>query len=318
MNISKSILDLDAAADELLKSQSAKKSEDEDSKEDDAAEEESPAPDEISDDAKNDDESEDSKESDSDESEPKEAAEEKEKAEKSVKKSEEPEAVEKSCGNKIDKCSADGDNKPGSAHSLNKGDETEEDASEAEDSEEDEADTEKSKKMGKSKENPRTADDFKALAKSFSDLRQEMASNQEGTSNAIDVLAKSLKAVMDMNAELKQENENLKKSLDEASSDLNDQFDNIRSMLETISSQPAHLRKSIASSVEIHDRNFDASVNGMADNSFNSLSKSEVLDVLNHELFSGNQDVRPQDIIGYESGAPLRKELQTLVANKIG
>ena len=87
--------------------------------------------------------------------------------------------------------------------------------------------------------------------------------------------------------------------------------------LDTSSSQPAHMRKSMVA-VNVHDRDFDRSVNGVKTvGGFDTLSKSQVLGVLDNEFRSGNQNVTPSDIISYESGAPLRQDLQSLVASKV-
>lgn len=280
MYISKSVLDLDAAADAFLKSQTAKKSEDDNKEKNDM-----PEPDEISDVAPEDEPDDSPDDNVAPEDEP----------EKNTKKS-----VKKGLDcdvNDFGKCdTANGDNTVGSGKALNKDDEIEEDS---EDDDE----------VEKSKDNPHTTDDFKALAKSFNAFRVD-------NSSAINVLAKSLNAMMTSNQLLQEENSNLRSQIQEMKESIDNKFDDIQIQLAEFSSQPAHLRKSLASSVEVHDRNFNTSVNGGT--GFEDISKSQVLDVLNTELFSGNTSITPQDIIGFESGAPLRQELRTLVMNKIG
>ena len=70
--------------------------------------------------------------------------------------------------------------------------------------------------------------------------------------------------------------------------------------------------------VPIYDRDFGMSRDGVkAVGGFDSLSKSQVMTILNSELYAGNQNVTAQDIISYESGAPLRPDLQSLVASKV-
>jgi hypothetical protein len=67
-------------------------------------------------------------------------------------------------------------------------------------------------------------------------------------------------------------------------------------------------------SVNVQDRNFQKSLGNPP--AGEQLSKSEVLATLSSELYSGNPLVTPNDIIGYESGAPLRPEVQRLVMSK--
>ena len=278
--LSKSLADLDAAADELLaKSQAAEG----DNKEEDVT------PEEVSDNSATPEES-------SEEG----AEENKEGSEEDVKKSDEPENLE------------DGDE--GAAEENGEGNE-----------EPTPEEVEKSMKedflandiIAKSIEGSEFLSAcIEVLSKSLSDVQydQQVASKNASASN--DVIAKSMIAVMASNQKLQADNERLTRRINKLEKSLSQGFDKIMDSLDTISSQPAHMRKSMAS-VNVHDRNFGASLDGTATvGGFESLSKSQVMTVLNNELYSGNPNVTPQDIISYESGAPLRTDLQTLVASK--
>lgn len=280
--LSKSLADLDAAADELLaKSQAVK---------DDDKNKEDITPEDISSNSTIPEESPEESE---------ENAEAGEENEEDVKKSDEPENIE-------DK--KDGD----------------------EENEEDEEET-TPEEIEKSMKEDFTANDAVAqgienseflsavvevLAKSMSDVQydtQKMASN---TSASNDVMAKSMIAVMASNRKLQADNERLTRRINKLEKSISQGFDKVMDSLDTISSQPAHMRKSMAS-VAVHDRNFGASLDGTLEvGGFESLSKSQVMNILSTELYSGNPNVTPQDIISYESGAPLKSDLQSLVASK--
>lgn len=280
--LSKSLADLDAAADELLaKSQAAEG----DNKEEDVT------PEEVSDNSATPEES-------SEEG----AEEDKEGKEEDVKKSDEPENLE------------DGDDGDGAAEENGEGEE-----------EPTPEEVEKSMKedflandiIAKSIEGSEFLSAcIEVLSKSLSDVQydQQVASKNASASN--DVIAKSMIAVMASNQKLQADNERLTRRINKLEKSMSQGFDKVMDSLDTISSQPAHMRKSMAS-VNVHDRNFGASLDGTAAvGGFESLSKSQVMTVLNNELYSGNPNVTPQDIISYESGAPLRTDLQTLVASK--
>ena len=155
------------------------------------------------------------------------------------------------------------------------------------------------------------------LAKSLGSVQFDVLSNSKSQSAASDILAKSIQAVIQANKSLQSENEKLTRRINKLEKSISQGFERVMDSLDEISSQPAHMRKSLAS-ISVHNRDFDTSLNGQKTvGGFDSLSKSQVLDILNAELFSGNQNVTPQDIIGYESGAPLKQNLKTLVENKI-
>lgn len=156
------------------------------------------------------------------------------------------------------------------------------------------------------------------MAKSLADVQYDLTVKSRDDNNATAVLAKSLKAVVAHNQALQLENDKLSRRLNRLEKSISHGFDRIIDSLEDMSTQPATMRKSVAS-INVHDRDFDRSLNGVRTvGGFESLSKSQVLNVLNTELYAGNALVSASDIISYESGAPLRDELKNLVASKCG
>lgn len=179
------------------------------------------------------------------------------------------------------------------------------------------------------------------LTKSITDMQFDLAETGNNTLQSNDILAKSLQASLKMNAQLREENvalrnsvETLEKSFNSKLDDLSksisgitekidgmstsDKMDKIMEQLEVISNQPSHMRKSV-SNINMMDRDFGASLNGapIQQNSFDALSKAQVMEVLTNELMAKNPMVSAGDIIGYESGAPLRPDLQQLVVSRV-
>ena len=72
--------------------------------------------------------------------------------------------------------------------------------------------------------------------------------------------------------------------------------------MESLETQPS-VRKSV-SNVKVHNKDFKKSLGVTSD-----LSKGQVLGALNDMMAKGDPMVSAMDIIGYESGAPLRAEL---------
>lgn len=321
MKLSKSLADLDKLADEMLaKSEAVEKPK---------ASDDDVKPEEISDDS-----------SIASESGAEEGAETKEEMEKGcncpddkVKKSEEPEDIEKSEGAESD------DNKEGEEEKIEKSEEpapennpeSEEGAKPAEGNGEDVPEEKTSEEIEKS-----LKDDFEAeepikkgmensefmaavvdvLTKSMSEVQYDTQTAGRAQAQATEVLSKSLQAVIGMNQQLSAENEKLTRRINKLEKSIEMGFEKVMDSLDEISLQPAHMRKSMAS-VSVHDRDFGSSINGTpTPTGFESLSKSQVMTILNNELYAGNQNVTPQDIISYESGAPLRQDLQSLVASK--
>lgn len=306
--LTKSLAELDAAADELLaKSKAAEDNQADDSKD--------VAPEEVSDSATP--ESEGAENADADKEEKKEET--PEEGEEPVEKSEDVDDLEK-CDN------PNGDIKKSEDTAGEESETSEPKEGTGEGEEEKSAeDIEKSIKDDFEAEEPikksMESSEFLAsvvdiIAKSMGDVQYDVQSQGREQSAATEILAKSIGAVMQVNQSLKADNERLTRRINKLEKSITQGFEKVMDSLDEISAQPAHMRKSMAS-VSVHDRNFDRSLNGQQTvGGFESLSKSQVLTVLNNELYAGNQNVTPQDIISYESGAPLRHDLQSLVESK--
>ena len=154
-----------------------------------------------------------------------------------------------------------------------------------------------------------------SVVKALGEIQWDLYKSQKDDVKVNDILAKSLQAVITSNTSLKAENDKLSRRVDKLEKSMEHGFTSVLNALDDMSTQPAHLRKSVGS-ISVHDKDFNKSINGNDADSFASLSKSQVMSVLNTELYSGNTIVTPSDIISYESGAPLRPELQSLVMNK--
>lgn len=304
MKLTKSLAELDAAADELLAK--SKAAEDNSSNED-------VKPEEVSDSATTP-ESEDA-EADADNKEEK-SDEDIEKCNDTVKKSEEVETTEDEEIEKSEDASSDDEDEEVIEKSEDTTEDEEKSAEEIEKSVRDdfEADYTIKKGMDDSEFFSSVVDIF---AKSLSDMQYDVQSQNRAQSAASEILAKSLQAVMSSNQTLQAENERLTRRINKLEKSITTGFDKIMDSLDEIASQPAHMRKSMAS-VTVQDRDFERSIHGQqVTGGFESLSKSQVLTVLNNELYAGNQNITPSDIISYESGAPLRQDLQTLVVSKL-
>jgi len=152
------------------------------------------------------------------------------------------------------------------------------------------------------------------LSKSLAETQFEVQSLGSDSKGHTEILAKAMQATIGMTKSMskeltavKAENVGLKKSME-------DGFSKIMSSLEEISTQPAGVRKSVKD-IQVLDKNFNKSLNGAVDD-ISALSKGQVMEVLNQELYAGNPSVTATDIISYESGAPLRASLQSLVSSK--
>lgn len=280
MKLSKSLAELDAYADEILeKSKKLCKSEDEEElKPEDVAEEGESTP-------------------DTDE------AEEKEEPKKEEEKAESDDEGEEKEEEKSDEPAEEEEEK------VEKSEESEPMEEENEESEEKE--DEEEEKVEKSID---LSNMLEELSKSFSDTQAKSS----------EILAKSMMAVIETNKKLQEENSVLSAKLEEMEKSMASGFETIQKSFESVKAnitkmagQPARMRKSM-SNINVQDRDFEKSINGVGTKgSFESLSKSQVLSVLNSELYNGNQNVTVSDIIGYETGAPLRQDLQQLVVSKV-
>jgi len=301
--LSKSLADLDAAADELLKKSADAEADEEKDKDNE------PAPEDIADaaPAKDDEKDKDSEDTDIEKC--------GDNPTKLTKSEESEEAEDEPIEEKTEENKEDEENSEGNDN-----------AEEGEDEEDTtKEDVEKSVKDDfTANENINKAlqsSEFQAamvdiLVKSLSEIEYSMHSSSKDQEKAASVMAKSMQAVLLSNKSLSAENEALKRRVNKLEKSISMGFDKVLDAIDTISTEPAHQRKSMAS-INVHDKDFNKSLNGSgAVGGFESLSKSQVLNVLNNELYSGNQLVTAQDIISYESGAPLRVELQPLVMSK--
>lgn len=302
--IAKSLTELDSIADELL-SKSVKKSEDE------------PAPEDISSDEDNEANGDKASGKPDDESDDKPS---KKKPDQSASGDGDEDDVQKSAlaTDSMTNNSANGDLQ------MNKSDCEDEDCDEDED---DEDDVKKSflnnKELAKGMQN---SEFYGALVSVMSDALSKsfnkLTDMQDTSNKSSDILAKSLMATIEMNkslghqvVKLKRDNKVMSRNITKSLEDIKEsiaELGEMKDMLESMASQP-QVRKSVGN-ISVMERNFQKSINGQGADM--NLSKSEVLGILNDELFKGNPMVTAQDIIGYESGAPLRQELMGLIANK--
>lgn len=286
MKLTKSLADLDQAADELLAKSKA-------AEDGGKGDEENLTPDEVSDDS--------TATPNSEEGAGEGSEEELEKCNDGVKKSDEPEQLD------------EGDN----------GDESGEEEPEEEQTADDmekslKDDFQANEVIAQGMEN---SEFFSAvvevLTKSLSDVQYDTMTAAKEAGAANDVLAKSMNAMIVANAALRADNERLTRRINKLEKSISQGFDKIMDSLDEMSSQPAHMRKSMRA-VNVHDKDFGASLDGVQTaGGFDSLSKSQVMTILNSELYGGNPNVQATDIISYESGAPLRPDLQALVASKV-
>lgn len=289
MKLSKSLSELDAVADELL-AKSKSKEDDDELTPNDVSEDSTP-------DKEDADNADSSEEKDNEPDETDEGSEDK----KPMKKSEDPEPAD------------DEDDKPDETDESDEDNEPDSDEIEKSIKEDFTSDETINKSIQDSEFYSAIVD---ILAKSLGSVQFDVLSNSKSQSAASDIIAKSIQAVIQANKSLQSENEKLTRRINKLEKSISQGFERVMESLDEISSQPAHMRKSLAS-ISVHNRDFDTSLNGQKTvGKFDSLSKSQVLDILNAELFSGNQNVTPQDIIGYESGAPLKQNLKTLVESK--
>ena len=153
------------------------------------------------------------------------------------------------------------------------------------------------------------------LVKSLGEIQFDINQNRQAADGATATLVKSLQASLVTNQKLIADNEKLTRRVSKLEKSLNQGIENIMEAIDSISIEPAHTRKSLTS-INVHDKDFQKSLGGTTVGGFDSLSKSQVMSVLTEELYSGNSIVTPNDVISYESGAPLSAELKTLVVNK--
>lgn len=283
MKLNKSLAALEAAADELLKKSQTADDSDEDVK-----------PDDVSDDSADDGDDEDIEKCDNPDGD--------------IKKS----ASDEGDGGESDDAEDDDD-----------GDDDESDDDEDEDIEKSLEDTQKAIQsdfeadadIAKSIESSEfTAAVVATLVKSLSEVQYDVNQSKKSANATSAILAKSLQASLMTNQKLMSENEKLVRRVNKLEKSMNIGFDKILDSLDSIGSTPAYTRKSVAS-ISVQDKNFQKSLGNNA-GGFESLSKGQILNVLSQELYQGNPAITANDIVSYESGAPLRPEIQALVVNK--
>ena len=153
------------------------------------------------------------------------------------------------------------------------------------------------------------------FSKSMADVCYDIRKNANGMSDSSEVLAKSLQASLQLNKSMAEEISLLKSQNAELKNGIEKSFNEFREFMEdkfeSFSHEPASMRKSL-SSVNVAERNFAKSLDL---GSGVQLSKSEVLAKMNNMLMSGNPIITAQDVVSYESGAPLRPEISQLIYN---
>lgn len=151
------------------------------------------------------------------------------------------------------------------------------------------------------------------IVKSLTETQTTIQKSQSASEDAYEVFAKSLAANLRQGEAVQEQistaMDDIKKSLSEEISSMKSE---ILGQIEEFSHQPAHMRKSMQN-VNVYDKNFQKSLGHTAGQ---QLSKSEVLATLTSEMYSGNPLVTANDIISYESGAPLRPEVERMVISK--
>lgn len=153
------------------------------------------------------------------------------------------------------------------------------------------------------------------LVKSLGEIQYDISQSKKSSDSSTAILAKSLQASLSTNQKLMAENDKLIRRVNKLEKSLDQGFEKILDAIDSMSAEPAHTRKSLES-ISVHDKDFSKSLGSTSVGGFDSLSKGQVMSILTNELYSGNAAVSANDVIGYESGAPLSPELKALVASK--
>lgn len=152
------------------------------------------------------------------------------------------------------------------------------------------------------------------LAKSLADVMENITETKEASDNTSAVLAKSLLAQNMILNEQKTDLVKTNRELSALSKSLAKRLDAIDQKLDSLSAQPAHMRKSVGS-YAVTDRNFKGSLDGTGGD-MQPLSKSEAIGILTNELMNGSGGVTAQDIVQLESGGTVREEIRALLNSK--
>lgn len=154
------------------------------------------------------------------------------------------------------------------------------------------------------------------LSKSLADASGEIQISRSDNERNTVVLAKSLKATLSMNKSMAKDLTRLKKENAALKKSIQNEFSELKATLNEVLSQPAGMRKSV-SNIHVMDRNFQSSLNGSSvSKGIESLSKSQIMDILVSEMHAGNSAVTASDVVAFESGAPLHAGLISLVNSK--
>lgn len=148
----------------------------------------------------------------------------------------------------------------------------------------------------------------KSLLGAVQGLATDMKSNRQEWEENLSVIAKSLQAMLATNEETQKQTQSQIEAIEKS---MESRFEKLCQQLDTFLAQPTG-QKSIQN-IQAVPKNFAKSIGSQQ----SELSKSQVLNVLTQELYKGNPMVSTLDIVGIESGSPLRPELQSLVQNAI-
>lgn len=148
----------------------------------------------------------------------------------------------------------------------------------------------------------------KSLLGAVQGLATDMKSNRQEWEENLSVIAKSMQAMLEANEEAQKQSQSQIEAIEKS---MESRFEKLCQQLDIFLAQPTG-QKSIQN-IQAVPKNFAKSIGSQQ----SELSKSQVLNVLTQELYKGNPMVSTLDIVGIESGSPLRPELQSLVQNAI-
>lgn len=138
-----------------------------------------------------------------------------------------------------------------------------------------------------------------SLNKSLDDLQKCISNSDESNQGALGTFAKSFLAIVDSQKALMDSNN----ALGELVKSMNTTIDSLSKRIEDMEEQPT-MRKSVRD-INVHNKDFAKSLSSEK----TDLSKSQKLEIMNDLLRKGDTVV-PMDIIGYETGSPLRPEVE--------
>ena len=207
--------------------------------------------------------------------------------------------------------------------------EDEEDEEEVPAEPEEDADLEKSEDLDEDEESDEDEEEDKFKAKEeiskALEVSEFLAALVEATTESIGGMNKKLNKSMDENSAvlgtfaksfqaIASSQEYLIKSqiqLDNLLKGMSQSIDTLSQKVEELEGQPT-MRKSVQN-IHVMEKDFKKSVGDFTEE---TLSKSQILGKLNDFLMKGDPTVTVGDIVGFESGAPLRPEVKTLIGIK--